>query len=341
MRPKSIILLLLGAFFFSFSEGISRPLLKSGTLNGILVSKGEFWIEVKDDNGYAERYLAPWNGPGPSRGGGFDPTSLRRFKELVVGNRVSMKWSWDGHLRALEIEIIKPSKESGMFEGYLLEIGDRWIDVQNTDEKIPWRFYLPWVGGYPQNGGGFDQSVIEPLREHQPTNPILFEWNYQLRPRIVKLVTREEISFKPFYELDEVPPWLGPPGGIKNMFEPKPVNPFDILEGKSVNPFDTVAPAGKGMNPFDSIGGQPATVNPFDSAPAGGGATLNPFDQTTQPTTNPFDSAPPTQNPFEQSSSGSKSSTVNPFDSTEAPSKQFNPFEGKGPSSNPFDSVNP
>lgn len=340
MSLKTAILLLLGASLFIMSEGFARTLLKNGNLNGILVSKGEFWIEVKDDNGYSERYLAPWRGLGPTRGGGFDSASLNRFKELVVGNRVSMKWSWDGHLRVHEIEVIRPSREKGMFEGYLLEIGDRWIDVQNSDEKIPWRFYLPWVGGYPENGGGFDQSVIEPLREHQPTNPILFEWNYQLRPRIVKLVTREEITFKPFYELDEVPPWLGPPGGNKNMFEPKPVNPFDIIQGKSVNPFDVVAPQGKGTNPFDSVGGKPASSNPFDSAPSGGGV-INPFEQTPPPSKNPFDSAPPSLNPFDQAPPNTKPAAPNPFDSAPPQVKPVNPFDEKVPTGNPFDSVNP
>ena len=41
-------------------------------------------------------------GLGPTRGGGFD-SAFNRFKELVVGNRVSMKWSWDdiyGYMRS-------------------------------------------------------------------------------------------------------------------------------------------------------------------------------------------------------------------------------------------------
>lgn len=316
MKTKTSSLIFVGAIFFSLNAGFSRNLLKSGNLQGILVSKGEFWIEVKDDNGYAERYLAPWHGLGPSRGGGFDRASLSRFKELVVGNRVSMTWTWDGHLRAHEIGVILPGRESGMFEGYLLEIGDRWIDVQNADEKIPWRFYLPWVGGYPENGGDYDHRIIEPLREHQPTNPIIFEWKYQLRPRIVKLVTREEISFKPFYEMDNVPPWLGPPGQNKNMFNPKPVNPFDIIQGKSLNPFDSVTPKGQGINPFESSGSKPSPGNPFDSIPS-------------------------SQNPFDRISPPRKSSSGNPFDSVNTKKKELNPFEGSAPSSNPFESVEP
>ncbi len=326
MNPKTFGLFFLGVLFLTFSEGFSRPLLKKGQLDGILVSKGEFWIEVKDDNGYSERYLAPWRGLGPSRGGGFELGYLELFKELIVGNRITMTWSWDGHLRVQDIEIVRPGKEKGMFEGYLLEIGDRWIDVQNADERIPWRFYLPWVGGFPHNGGGFDQKVIEPLREHQPTNPILFEWSYQLRPRIIKLITREEISFKPFYELQEVPPWLGPPGGDKNLFDSKPINPFDIIQDKQLNPFDAVVPANQDTNPFDSVG-TPPVVNPFDTAKPVGNP-VNPVDQSINPTLNPFDSSPPSQNPFEQGWPKQETPLSNPFD--------YSP-----PSTNPFDSVDP
>lgn len=323
MRAKQFFLL----FFFltvHTSWAVDGPLLQQGHLQGILVSKGEFWIEVKDDKGYAHRYLAPWQGLGPSRGGGFNREMLTRFAEVIVGNRVSLHWHWDGHLRASKIEIIRPEETDGMFAGYLLEIGDRWIDVQNSDEQVPWRFYLPWVGGYPENGGGYDHKVIEPLRKHQPTDPILFEWSYKLRPRITRLVTREEISFKPFYEMEEVPPWLGPPGGAKKSLETKPINPFDIINGKQANPFDSVVPAGGTLNPFDTVGPKPTNGNPFDSVQPTG--DINPFEQST-PTANPFDSAPPTQNPF----------------NTIAPEKEStsNPFDGVAPSSNPFDTLDP
>ena len=61
---------------------------KAGNLKGILNAKGDAWIEVKEDQGLLERYLAPWQGGSPARGGGFDLKTLGVFKELVVGNRV-------------------------------------------------------------------------------------------------------------------------------------------------------------------------------------------------------------------------------------------------------------
>ena len=45
---------------------------KAGNLKGILNAKGDAWIEVKEDQGLLERYLAPWQGGSPARGGGFD-----------------------------------------------------------------------------------------------------------------------------------------------------------------------------------------------------------------------------------------------------------------------------
>ena len=292
-------------FFFIFTcfhLAGEIPVLKSGQIQGILAVKGEAWIEVKDDKGYTHRYLAPWIGQGPSRGGSFNSQTLEIIKTLVVGNRVSLKWFWDNHLRIEEVELIMPNWKSELYEGYILEIGDKWIDVQNKAEGVPWRFYLPWVGGYPSSGGGYDQSILEPLREHQPTTPIIFEWKYQLRPRIVKLFTREQITTKAFYDVDEIPPWLGPrttPSKISpfdllssskdsNRTRRGVVNPFDGLTAGTANPFETAQP--KAINPFASISSShvPNSNNPFDSV---GGASVNPFAAAATASVNPFDQA--------------------------------------------------
>ena len=84
------------------SEGFARTLLKNGNLNGILVSKGEFWIEVKDDNGYSERYLAPWRGLGPTRGGGLFSLSivLRSLSLVIVFQRNGVGMDIYGYMRS-------------------------------------------------------------------------------------------------------------------------------------------------------------------------------------------------------------------------------------------------
>ena len=272
------------------------PIIEKGRIKGILTSKGEAWVEVKDDLGYAHRYLAPWSGKIGAYNGSFNSEIINQINELIVGNRVSLDWELNDHLRVIGIQVIKPNWKNDLFEGYLLEIGDKWIDVQNKDEGYPWRFYLPWVGGYPQNGGGYDQSIIELLRDHKPTNPIIFEWKYELRPRIVKLFSREELSFKPFYEIDSVPPWLGTPtlstqsGKItENKFPSRPnlkMNPFDSMNNqKAINPFDSVSQTTSNnpnitnnlpINPFEQAASNKTggIINPFDTA-------INPFDNVT------------------------------------------------------------
>lgn len=298
MRRSFFIPFLPFASVFTFLLG-DIPVLKNGLLNGILTAKGEAWIEVKDDKGYTHRYLASWTGKGPSRGGSFDVGMLEVIDQLVVGNRVSLKWFWDDHLRIEEIEVIMPEWEAELFEGYVLEIGDKWVDVQNKDEGVPWRFYLPWVGGYPSSGGGYDQAILEPLREHQPTSPVIFEWNYLLRPRIIKLFTREQITKKAFYDVEEIPPWLGP-SRKSNELSPfdlldkkesnrnlqNPINPFDGLSSGSANPFDKAQSTP--INPFASVSSSNAqsTLNPFDNV---GGQAINPFEASASASINPFD----------------------------------------------------
>ena len=137
------------------------PVKKSGKLFGILTAKGEAWIQVKEDGGLASRYLAPWEGSSPSRGGGFDQKFIRVIDQLVVGNRVILEWFWDGHLRIEKVKEFRPYKKSGVFSGTLVKKGPRWIDVESEQGQVPWRFYARWVGGLPEQGGSYHEKTIE------------------------------------------------------------------------------------------------------------------------------------------------------------------------------------
>jgi len=257
-RPT--LFFIVGLFFCGPSGwSASQPILKSGVVHGILSAKGEAWVDVKNDKGYSNRYLAKWQGGGPSSGGGFDPNDLHVISQLVVGNRVTLSWFWETHLRIDRIKTIPPTQSRGIFKGYVLGKSDRWIDVQNPREGIPWRFYLPWLGGYPENGGGYDQKVLQELNMREPTDPIRFSWAYDKRSRLVELYERGDDQFVPFYvgKTERI----GRPRSILESLEKK-----DGLKG--TNPFEQAAPAG---NPFEQ------------AAPAG----------------NPFEQAAPAGNPFE------------------------------------------
>ena len=63
------------------------PIIEKGRIKGILTSKGEAWVEVKDDLGYAHRYLAPWSGKIGAYNGSFNSEIINQINELIVGNR--------------------------------------------------------------------------------------------------------------------------------------------------------------------------------------------------------------------------------------------------------------
>jgi hypothetical protein len=280
---------------------------KSGDLNGILISKGEAWVEVKEDSLSVERYLAPWVGQSPSRGGGFEPKLLANIQDLVVGNRVKMTWFWDGHLRVGEIKHLKPKKKSGIFNGILIQKGDKWIDVENEGSDERWRFYAQWVGGLPEDGGSYNPKTLEYFNNFNELDSVRFVWSYDHRPRIERFVEQPKDNFIPFYEGKPVPgsPLLDQPADditspldqvkpISNPFDQvTPVNPFDQIPATNPNPFDSLTPTND--NPFDSINKSVPenkvnpSVNPFDSLPQ----------EKTEDTGNPFDDVPLPGNPFD------------------------------------------
>jgi len=183
------------------SFGSDFPIQKSGEVFGILASKGTAWIEVKEDDGFTHRYLSPWQGGSPTNGGGFDPKIIEKIGGLVVGNRIWFSWYWDGHLRVNKIRMIRPRKQNGVFVGYLLEKGENWFDARTEGGKIPWRFYVRWRGGLPENGGGYDTERLNFLNDFDPNLPIRFSWSYEFRPRFDKwIVEVEEEEFVPFYQ---------------------------------------------------------------------------------------------------------------------------------------------
>ena len=316
MKFFQMVFLLL---FSSAVWGEGLLIKKSGVLEGILSAKGEAWIDVREDGGLLERYLAPWSGESPARGGGFDLKTLGKFKELIVGNRVYLDWFWDGHLRVRKVREIRPSKKAGFFTGMLINKGDKWIEVEGTDNATPWRFYARWVGGLPEDGGRYHSRTLEFFENFEISNQVRFYWTYDHRPRIERFIEQEDDTFIPFYYGKTVP-------GSTN--EIPPVSPV-------VNPFDQVSPAPP-VNPFDQLpAGKPnqappsPSANPFEQLPQA--VPGNPFDAVPAPVGNPFDSAPPV-NPMPKD--------ANPFDSAPTPqAKEMNPFEDVPLPGNPFDTI--
>lgn len=282
----------------------------SGVMEGILSSKGDTWIEVLDDGNYLHRFIPEWIGQGPANGGSFEPKTILLLNDLVVGNRISVRWSMDQHLRLEDAQILPPKTQGGIFIGYIIKTSNRWIDVQNIDEGKPWRFYLPWVGGYPSEGGGYDLQVLRDLKNRNPTDPIRFSWKYSGRPTLVSLYEEVRDSITPFWVGKKLPH----PKTIRVQVKPTkskevdggkvstPANPFDQLNqgtSKPANPFDQLnQPTTQPVNPFDQLNAEPEPtvdkkINPFDqlSSPAVPAVDkpTNPFDNLPLPQTSPLD----------------------------------------------------
>ena len=292
-----------------------------GTTEGILSAKGDSWIELLDNGDFLHRFIPRWDGEGPANGGAFDQRMIRVISELVVGNRVRVNWVHDGHLRVLKAEVVTPKEGGGIFIGYLLKTGKRWVDVQNVQEGKPWRFYLPWVGGYPSEGGGYDRKILKQLQNRDPSDPVRFSWEYKTRPTIVSVYEKVSDVITPFWVGKKLPE----PKEIRVIGKPeKPkieqtsegnVSPFDMLQPKPASPFDMLTP--KPASPFDMIKTQAG--NPFEQA-EDIGAEENPFEKLPEssPPTNPFDLARPQDVEM-------KGPVVNPFENMPLP--QQSPFE--------------
>ena len=85
---------------------------KKGKALGMLVAKGENFIEVRaDGEEKARKYVPEWKGGLPAQGGGPDKEIVKLFRELKVGSRVEVDWVFHERLRALAVKVLAPPKE--------------------------------------------------------------------------------------------------------------------------------------------------------------------------------------------------------------------------------------
>jgi hypothetical protein len=85
---------------------------KKGTVTGVVMAKGENWIEVKaDGEEKARRYMAHWRGGLPKDGGGPDQEIVAKIKQTPVKARVRLEWTFHERPRVEKIEMLKAGKE--------------------------------------------------------------------------------------------------------------------------------------------------------------------------------------------------------------------------------------
>ncbi|MFW6161835.1 MAG: PKD domain-containing protein [Planctomycetota bacterium] len=77
-----------------------------GVVTGTMTRKGKAWVEVRSASGKTTRFIPHWRGGMPRDGGGPEKATVRAIAALKVGQRVSIRWSVDHHVR---IETIQPA----------------------------------------------------------------------------------------------------------------------------------------------------------------------------------------------------------------------------------------
>jgi len=77
-----------------------------GVVTGTVTRKGKAWLEVRSASGKTTRYIPHWSGGMPRDGGGPDQATVRAIAQVKVGQRVSIRWTVDHHVR---IETIGPA----------------------------------------------------------------------------------------------------------------------------------------------------------------------------------------------------------------------------------------
>jgi hypothetical protein len=91
----------------------------------------------------------------------------------------------------------EPEKKSGTVTGTLTAKGETWIEVKADGEEKARRYTPHWVGGAPAQGGGFDKAVLQTIRGLKVNSRVRLEWDFEERPRVVKVEVLKEAATEP------------------------------------------------------------------------------------------------------------------------------------------------
>jgi hypothetical protein len=110
----------MSAILFASSAGLAQEKKKEkdpdegkrGTVTGVVVSKGDNFIEVKaDGEEKARKYFLQWKGGQPKDGGGPDKEMGAKIKETPLKARVRLEWFFQERPRVEKIEVLKKEEK--------------------------------------------------------------------------------------------------------------------------------------------------------------------------------------------------------------------------------------
>lgn len=79
-------------------------IIARGRVTGTVVAKGAWFVDVKSESGRNVRFRPRWIDLGPQEGGGYEKRTLEAIARLREGDRVSIIWYANEHVRIQEIQ---------------------------------------------------------------------------------------------------------------------------------------------------------------------------------------------------------------------------------------------
>ena len=189
MRAVRIAVLILA--FISLSSSIQvRATEDSGSTEGMLTSKGEYFLMVKPESQEALKFVPYWRGGLPRDGGGFDKDTLQSIKDVKSGSKVRVSWKQDDFKRIVKVEVLEQPKPpvlmaqhkdgedgpdvhgkstTGTTIGSFVDRHPRRIVVKN-ENGVNESFFFPMVDGAP------DKEITRHLTEIKAGEKLKIEW---------------------------------------------------------------------------------------------------------------------------------------------------------------------
>lgn len=179
MKLSRSLILSLAIFGFALNASARE---KSGVAEGILVSKDRNSISVLVDGAKEPmRFTSHWRGGNPKDGGGFDKKMVEKLEELIVSNRVRVKWEYEERHRVVEVEVLTPKSKRGTVRGTVVSKGKNHVDVKPSDGG-PIERYLPhW------RGNGLDKDVLRQIAPLEVGQKVSVRWEYDERKRVISI----------------------------------------------------------------------------------------------------------------------------------------------------------
>ena len=134
--------------------------------------------------------------------------TIHTVSQLLSGDEVTITWD-EGQGK----KWIQAINGRGTVAGTVTGRSGSWIEVAPEGKK-PQRFFPPWRGGNPAQGGGLDREVLEKMAAAKIGDAVLLTWEIPEGKRAVNVVVRKRDRRTPERETRDAD---GLPAGINGF----------------------------------------------------------------------------------------------------------------------------